>query len=125
MACWAYMKPESELFEIFQTDQVPILSIIPIIPREAGCPQCYIVLGDQLSQEQVTALAHKLYHLWQPECADPEQARNYILEGLPLKTSHFLGVGTDDYFMISDEEDMTNEAALPRGLESDRHSHQG
>ena len=100
MACWAYTKPESDLYQIFGDHPVPIRSIVPVIPREEGCPLCYMVIGWKLPDEQLAALSYKLYNQWQPECVSVAQARGYILEGLPLQTCHFSNVGTDDYFMI-------------------------
>lgn len=79
---------------------MPIRSIIPIIPREEGSPPCYIVLGEKLEQAQVNALAEMLLEKWSPECSSIEQASQYILEGLPLKTSHFNGCGTNDRVLM-------------------------
>lgn len=100
MACWTTCKRESEFFEIFGNDQVPIRSMVPIVPREEGSPPCYVVLGKELGQAQVNALAERLLNYWSPECHSIEQARQYILDGLPLKTSHFNGCSSDDFFMM-------------------------
>lgn len=100
MACWANCKPESEFYSIFGDQPVPIRSIVPIIPREEGSPPCYIVLVDKLEVSQAENLAQKLFEKWQLECTSIEQARQYILDGLPLKTSHFNGCSSDDFFMM-------------------------
>lgn len=100
MSCWAYCKPESEFYSIFGSDPVPIKSIVPIIPREEGCPLCYLVLVDRLRVDQAEALAQAVFQQWFSECQSIEQARQYILEGLPLKTSHFNGCSSDEYHMM-------------------------
>lgn len=100
MASWAYVKHTSTLYEIFGSNPVPIESIVPGVPREKGCPLCYWIMVDKLDQQVLAALAERLYHQWQPECSSVEESYEYILKGLPLRTSHFFGVGTDDYFMI-------------------------
>ncbi|RCJ29196.1 hypothetical protein A6769_35975 [Nostoc punctiforme NIES-2108] len=48
----------------------------------------------------VEQLAIKLFDVWRPECESLQMATDYILKGLPLKTSHFNGCGTDDYFQM-------------------------
>ena len=100
MACWATCKRESVFYSIFGDDPVPIKSIVPIIPREEGSPPCYVVLVEKLEVAQANALAEMLLKRWSPECQSIEQAKQYILEGLPLKTSHFNVCGSDDYFMM-------------------------
>lgn len=100
MTCWANCKRESEFYPIFGDQPVPIRSIVPIIPRELGAPPCYVVLVEDLELAQANALAEMLFQKWQPECQSIEQAKQYILDGLPLKTSHFNSCGSDDYFMM-------------------------
>jgi hypothetical protein len=100
MACWTKVNPDSELYPIFGDRSVPILSIVPFVPRESGMPLCYMVLGEQLPDEIVNQLAQKIYETWQGECESLEMAREYVLQGIPLKTSHFHGAGTDDYFQM-------------------------
>lgn len=100
MASWTNANPESELYAIFGDLKIPILSIVPIIPREIGSPPCYVILGNELPTEIVKQLATKLFELWQPECESLDMAIEYVLQGLPLKTSHFNGCGTDDYFQM-------------------------
>ena len=101
MTCFATCQAESEFYSIFGDRPVPIRSIVPITPREEGSPPCYVVLGEKLGQAQVNALAEMLFQRWSPECESIEQDKQYILEGLPLKTSHFNGCGSDDYFMMA------------------------
>lgn len=96
MASYAFCNPDSDLFPIFGDEAIPILSIVPIIPREHGAPPCYVILGRELSENVRHQLAMKLFEMWQPECESIEMASEYILEGLPLKTTHFVGVGTDE-----------------------------
>lgn len=100
MSCWANLKEESDLWEIFPSGSVPIVSIVPIIPREEGCPLCYVVKGTELTSEQLHKLAERIYQQWQPECVDLQQAIDYVLSDCPLKVSHFSGIGTDDYFQV-------------------------
>lgn len=100
MACWALCKPESEFYQIFGDHLVPIRSLVPIIPREEGSPPCYVVLIEELELFQANALAEMLFQRWYPECKTLDQAKQYIMDGLPLKTSHFNGCGSDDFFMM-------------------------
>lgn len=100
MACWATCKRESEFYVIFGGERVPIKSIVPIIPREKSSPPCYVVLVKELEVSQANTSAEILFQQWSPECQSIEQAKQYILEGLPLKTSHFTGCSSDDYFMM-------------------------
>jgi hypothetical protein len=100
MASWGTLKEDCPFAEIFPERRVEIRSIVPIIPREQGSPPCYVVKGEALSQEQLKKLANRLYEIWQPECESVGAAAEYILEGLPLKTTHFSSVTTDDYFQV-------------------------
>jgi hypothetical protein len=100
MSCWGFLKEDCPFQSILGNGRVPIRSIVPIVPRKRGCPICYIVLGEQLTDEQVHLLAELLYEMWQPECSSIEEAITYIRQGLPLKTSWFRSVGTDDYFYV-------------------------
>ena len=45
-------------------------------------------------------MPEKLFQQWQPECESIEMAKQYMIDGLPLKTSHFNGCNSDDYFMM-------------------------
>lgn len=101
MSCWASLKRDSEFYNLFPNGRVQILSIVPVIPREEGCPPCYLVLGNRLTPQQLEQLAQLLQRWWPHECQSLEQAKEYILrENLPLKTSHFDNVSTDDIFYI-------------------------
>jgi hypothetical protein len=100
MACWAYLKQDSELRDIFPTGSVPIVSIVPGIPREEGAPLCYWVKGSELNEEQVERLAQLIFEMWLPECSNMGQAREYVRNDLPLKATHFNGCGTDDHFQM-------------------------
>lgn len=95
--CWGHILPESELYSIFGDRPVPLQSIFPFIPREEGCPPCYLVLLDpEKHREQFEAMAQKLYEKWRPECASLLQAKEYLSSnGLPLQQKHFISVGTD------------------------------
>lgn len=110
MSCWAYCKPESEFYSIFGSEPVPIQSLVPIIPRERGCPPCYVVLVHLLNAEQVRVLAHKLFEQWQPECTSINQAYDYLMDGLPLKTTHFNGWETDEFKYIAASNEATIES---------------
>lgn len=100
MSSWATIKEENELWEIFPTGNVPIVSIVPIIPREEGCPLCYVVDETELSTKQLHKLAQRIYQQWQPECTNIQEAMDYVLNGCSLKTTHFSGVSTDDFYQM-------------------------
>ncbi len=100
MTSHAYCSENSEFFSIFGSQAVPIKSIVPIIPREHGAPPCYVVLVEQLPLTIANQLAEMIYEEWQPECESLQMAKEYILQGLPLRITHFSGVGTDDYYQM-------------------------
>jgi hypothetical protein len=100
MASWATLKQGNELWEIFPSGNVPIISIVPITPREAGCPLCYVVESSELTNEQLQKLAERIHQQWYPECDDIQDAIDYISNGCPLKTTHFSGVSTDDFYQV-------------------------
>ncbi|WP_375470992.1 hypothetical protein [uncultured Nostoc sp.] len=101
MASHAYCNESSDFFPVFGNQAVPIRSIVPIIPREHGAPPCYVVLVDQLSESIIEQLAEMIFQEWQPECKSIQMAREYMLQdGLPLRTTHFSSVGTNDYFQM-------------------------
>ena len=100
MTCWAYLKPESPFYSLFPEGRVIIRSIVPMIPREVGCPPCYVLKAESLSDRQIQELAWRVYDMWQPECESIDQAIEYVRQGLPLKTSWFNGCSTDDYFYV-------------------------
>ena len=93
---WGHLKPDTPFAHIFPDGVVPLKGILPIIPREEGAPECYLVPGSELSDAQVEQLATMLWERWRPECSGPEQAAEYIrLDALPLRVTWFEGVGTD------------------------------
>jgi hypothetical protein len=99
MACWGRINQDSELYSIFGDSEVPIVSIVPFIPREDGCPPCYMVKGNALSPELLEKTASLILQQWQEECTSLEVAKQYIINnGLPLLTTHFSSVFSDDYF---------------------------
>lgn len=101
MSSWAYLKEGTPFNRFFPGDRVEILSIVPIIPREAGSPPCYVVQGDKLEIWQLEGLGEMLSRQWEPECKSLAEAIAYIVkEGLPLRCDWFSSCGTDDYFMI-------------------------
>lgn len=101
MSCWGTIDEESELYNLFQSSRIPIRSIVPFIPRESGMPLCYMVLTNELSKEAIEQLSRKIFEAWKPECKNLQEARDYLLEnGLPVKTTHFSSVATDDYFQM-------------------------
>lgn len=104
---WAYLKEDTPFSEIFPDRHVPIRSIFPIIPREQGSPPCYVVDSSFLSQMQIDALAEQLFYMWQPECSSLEEAKDYIMQGLPLKTDWFNGASSSSpvvLFGLMDDE---------------------
>jgi hypothetical protein len=114
---WGHLKENTPFNEIFPDRRVPLRSIFSIIPREQGSPPCYIIDADFLTQEQISSLAQQLFELWRPECESIEQARDYIRQGLPLKTDWFNGAGSsspallfslmdDEGFQDKDQEDI-------------------
>ena len=86
---WATLKPDTPFNAVFPNGEVPVLSPLPMIPREAGSPPCFVVNAGQLDPNQVDRLADLLLHQWHPECANKEQAIAYIQRGLPLKCDWF------------------------------------
>ncbi|WP_160166350.1 hypothetical protein [Calothrix sp. PCC 7507] len=97
METWASLKPDADfnqINQIFPDGKVPIKSMVPIIPRDAENPPCYVVDANFLSSEQIQALAEGLYEMWQPECKSVQMAIDYIRRGLPLKCEYFSGVTT-------------------------------
>lgn len=100
MASFAYLKQDSELRSIFPSGTVPIVSIVPAVPREEGAPLCYWVKGSELSEEQLHQLAELIFETWRPECESYDQALASVLNDLPLRTTHFSGCGTDDHFQM-------------------------
>jgi hypothetical protein len=93
---WGYLRPGTPFAHIFPDGRVPLKGPLPIIPREAGAPPCYLVPGRALTELQIAMLADLLWAVWQPECASPEQAADYIRsDALPLRQEWFSSVGTD------------------------------
>lgn len=93
---FATLKEDTPFNAIFPDRFVPLKSIIPIVPRGEGMPECYVVEASQLADDQIEQLAELLYPMWSPECESVDQAIAYILGGLPLKTSWFSGCSTSD-----------------------------
>lgn len=91
---WAHLNEDTPFNHLFPYGVVPIQSIFPIIPREQGCPECYVVDGKHLTEDQINGLATILLEQWPQECSDFLQAIAYIRDGLPLKKSWFSGCGT-------------------------------
>ncbi len=109
---WAYLREGTPFDDVFPDRMVPIRSILPIIPRERGCPPCYIVDAQFLSHEQIDRLAQQLFELWRPECESLQHAKEYIANGLPLKTDWFNGCGTSSpavLFGLMHDEGFGNE----------------
>ncbi|MBN3946745.1 MAG: hypothetical protein HWQ38_09710 [Nostoc sp. NMS7] len=101
MACWGIIDESSEFYEIFKTNRIPIRSIVPFVPRESGMPLCYMVLMEEMPSQVIERLSRKIYEAWKSECKNLQVARDYLIKsGLPLKTSHFSSVGSDDYFQM-------------------------
>lgn len=96
MKTWGHLIEDSPFREIFPDGRVPLRSCLPMIPREANAPSCYLVDAKYLSEEQITNLAHKLYEIWEPECPSVAFAADYIRGGLPLKCDHFRSVSSTD-----------------------------
>lgn len=94
-ATWGHLVDGSPFAAAFPDGRVPLISIWPMTPREAGAPSCYLVDSARLTDDQVDILAAQLYQQWQPECASVEDAAAYIrVQGLPLRTTWFTTVGT-------------------------------
>lgn len=95
------LRPETPFREIFPDGFVPLKSLVPFIPREEGCPPCYEVDGDRLTDQQRLQLATDLFNRWQPECESVEAAIAYIREpGLPLQVAWFHGFTTTDFSQL-------------------------
>lgn len=98
---WGYLAGTTPFDSVFPDRRVPLISIFPITPREAGAPRCYLVDTKLLSDEQIAQLADMLWTLWRPECESAEAAAAYIrMEGLPLRTTWFGSVGTTRIGML-------------------------
>ena len=92
---WGRLRPGTPFAHIFPDGRVPLKGPLPIIPREAGSPPCYLVPGRELSEVQIQALAEMLWQTWQPECESVEQAAEYIRsDALPLRQEWFDSIGT-------------------------------
>jgi hypothetical protein len=93
---WGHLKEGTPFAHIFPDGRVPLKGPLPIVPREAGAPPCYLVPGHELSDDQIAALAAMLWETWRPECESAEQAAAYIrADALPLRAEWFSSVGTD------------------------------
>lgn len=97
---WATLRPDTPFSSLFPDRQVPIRSVIPIVPREEGAPPCYMVEGNLLADEQLRALAGLLLEMWSPECESIDQAIAYIRDGLPLRCEWFNSVTTTNIGMM-------------------------
>lgn len=94
-ATWGYLLADTPFAAIFPDRTVPLISVWPIVPREAGAPRCYLVNVAELSDEQVEQLAALLHTQWRPECESIDQAIEYLrTEGLPLRVTWFSTVAT-------------------------------
>lgn len=101
MSTWGNLRPGTDLADIFPDGRAPLQSIVPIQPDLPGAPLCYVLNAAELSEIQITALATRLYAIWQPECESYEQAEAYIRDpGLPVRISHFETVTTTDLRLI-------------------------
>lgn len=100
---WANLKPDTPFSHLFPDGRVPIVSPLPIIPREVGSPPCYLVSGSLLTDGQLRELAELLWQRWQPECESLEQAIDYIRQNaLPLRTDWFTSfMSVDQGLMLS------------------------
>jgi hypothetical protein len=92
----AHLKENTPFDEFFPDGAVPIVSIFPIIPREAGSPQCYVVNAKELTDQQINGLAAKLLEYWPTECLSLDEAIAYVRKGLPLNTEWFRGWSKSD-----------------------------
>lgn len=97
---WAKLKPDTPFNSLFPDGEIPIVSILPITPREVGAPLCYLIPGSQLTDQQIEGLARLLHTQWSQE-ATIEQLEDYIRsDALPLKTDWFSGVWTTDIGVV-------------------------
>jgi hypothetical protein len=92
----AYLKENTPFDEFFSDGVIPIISIFPIIPREAGSPECYVVNANELTEPQINGLAVKVLEYWPTECLSLDEAIAYVRKGLPLNTEWFSGWSTSD-----------------------------
>ena len=99
---FAHLKPDTPFSAIFPDRQVPIVSLFPIIPREEGCPPCYVVDAQFLDDRQVAELAKILMANDPNTEGHPfDEIVAYVREGLPLRTEWFNGRGTSDRKMFA------------------------
>lgn len=94
---FGYLVADSPFGNIFPDGEVPLVSILPIVPGAHGNPNCYVVDAQFLTSNQVEDLALLLA---QSNCDTAEHSldelKQYVLEGLPLRASWFRGVSTSD-----------------------------
>lgn len=106
---WANLKTDTPFDQFFPDGKVPLLTVVPIRPRDENSPPCYLVDGSKLTAEQIDGLAEMLLPMWSPECASKEQAVAYIRDGLPLKCEWFRGVvSTDPKVFMALMDDFTD-----------------
>lgn len=106
---WATLKPETPFNHLFPDGRVPIRSPLSIIPREEGCPLCYLVPGNQLTDEQIHGLAEILHQTWSGEATLPELVEYIRQDALPLKTEWFDGFGSTDFGLMMSLAEMGRE----------------
>lgn len=103
---WATLKPNTPFNALFPDGRVPVVSPIPMQPRDESAPFCYLLDSAILTEAQIEGLAALLYPQWQPECESPEAAVAYIREGLPIKTDWFSGFTSVDPKLMAALVDM-------------------
>lgn len=112
---WATLKKTSPFFSIFPDPNVPIISILPIIPREHGAPRCYLINASKLTEDTLLEVARVFFGFWEHECNSIEEMLEYLRKNFPLNVEHFSDCWTtdpaflfglmDDHGILTDDEE--------------------
>jgi hypothetical protein len=121
---WGFLKHNTPFAKIFPDGKVPLISIFPIIPREDGYPECYLLDAKNLSNLDVAMLAQMVMQSWSDECRDIGVAIAYVRNGLPIRVDHFETVGSSSpalLFGLMDDltEDFGNKVDFPEDYEEE------
>ncbi|MBN3924017.1 hypothetical protein [Nostoc sp. NMS4] len=89
------LKDDTPFSQFFPENQVPIISLIPLVPG-LGAPECYVIDPKHLTKKQIADLAELVYQKRKPECTSLEMAIQAVESGLPLERKWFSAVTTTD-----------------------------
>jgi hypothetical protein len=101
MKNFAYLKPESPFYDLFENGRCPIINII--VPHQVGLEgsretEVYMVDLNKIEDQRVWEIARRLA---EKAGADPQQVLADMKEhGLPLRVSQTTGCETDVPFFL-------------------------